>query len=43
MGKYSMNINDGRWVFTSPATATNINFTKFCCLIIYFILLKYTA
>lgn len=26
MGKYSMNINDGRWVFTSPATATNINY-----------------
>ena len=26
MGTYSMNINDGRWVFTSPATATNINY-----------------
>lgn len=26
MGKYSMNINDGWWVFTSPATATNINY-----------------
>lgn len=26
MGTYSMNINDGRWVFTSAATATNINY-----------------
>ena len=26
MGTYSMNLNDGRWVFTSPATATNINY-----------------